>query len=88
MFTFILFTLAALALGLATPYLLLSFQPAWTKFLPRPGAWMETLKQCLAFPLYLTVAWLVFVLSQQVGPMGLFAALIGLVCVAFVSRFA
>jgi thiol:disulfide interchange protein DsbD len=57
--TFAVFT--ALGLGLATPYLLLSFQPAWTRILPRPGAWMETLKQLTAVPLFATVIWLVWV---------------------------
>jgi thiol:disulfide interchange protein DsbD len=46
---------------------------------------METLKQFLAFPIYATVAWLLFVLSQEVGPTGLFAALIGLVTVGFAA---
>ncbi len=57
--TFAIFT--ALALGLATPYLLLSFQPAWTKILPRPGAWMEVLKQLTAVPLFATAIWLAYV---------------------------
>lgn len=73
----------ALGLGLAAPFLLLTAFPGLVTRLPRPGAWMEALKQLLAFPLYLTVAWLVFVLSQQVGPAALFAVLIGLVLVAF-----
>ncbi|AWB25681.1 thiol:disulfide interchange protein [Methylobacterium currus] len=74
---------AALGLGLALPFALLAAWPAGLRRLPRPGAWMETLKGLLAFPLYLTVAWLVWVLSQQVGPTGLMAALTGLVLVAF-----
>ena len=57
--TFAVFT--ALALGLATPYLLLSFQPAWTRVLPRPGAWMETLKHLTAVPLFGTAIWLAWV---------------------------
>jgi thiol:disulfide interchange protein len=57
--TFAVFT--ALALGLATPYLLLSFQPAWTRILPRPGAWMEILKQLTAVPLFGTAIWLAWV---------------------------
>jgi thiol:disulfide interchange protein DsbD len=74
---------AALGLGLALPFSLLAAWPAALRRLPRPGAWMETLKGVLAFPLYLTVAWLVWVLSQQVGPAGLMAGLTGLVLVAF-----
>jgi thiol:disulfide interchange protein len=57
--TFAVFT--ALALGLATPYLILSFQPAWIAILPRPGAWMEVLKQLTAVPLFGTAIWLAWV---------------------------
>ena len=57
----------ALALGMATPYLVLSFSPKLVSRLPRPGHWMVTLKQALAFPLYLTVVWLVWVLGRQIG---------------------
>lgn len=60
--TFAVFT--ALGLGLATPYLALSFQPAWTRVLPRPGAWMEVLKQLTAVPLFATVIWLVWVYGR------------------------
>ena len=57
--TFAIFT--ALALGLAAPYLLLSFQPAWTRLLPRPGAWMEIFKQITAVIFFVTVIWLTYV---------------------------
>jgi thiol:disulfide interchange protein len=60
--TFAIFT--ALGLGLATPYLLLSFQPAWTRILPRPGAWMEILKQLTAVPLFGTAIWLAYVYGR------------------------
>ena len=60
--TFAVFT--ALALGLATPYLLLTLQPSWTKLLPRPGAWMETLKHLTAVPLFATVIWLTWVYGR------------------------
>jgi thiol:disulfide interchange protein DsbD len=60
--TFIVFT--ALALGLALPYLVLSMQPQWTGILPRPGAWMETLKQLTAVPLFATALWLAWVYAQ------------------------
>jgi thiol:disulfide interchange protein DsbD len=63
--TFAIFT--ALALGLALPYLLLTLQPAWTRLLPRPGAWMEVLKQATAVPIFGTVIWLVWVLAQTRG---------------------
>ncbi|WP_367606917.1 protein-disulfide reductase DsbD family protein [Legionella sp. W05-934-2] len=54
-----------LGLGLALPYLLIAFIPALAKRLPKPGAWMETAKQLLAFPMILSVIWLLWVLGQQ-----------------------
>jgi thiol:disulfide interchange protein DsbD len=56
---------AALGLGMALPYVLLAFVPAWRRYLPRPGPWMVRLKQVLAFPLYATVIWLAWVLGAQ-----------------------
>ena len=56
----------AIALGLSMPYLVLSAFPRLIDKLPRPGAWMETFKKLMAFPMYATTAWLVWVLSQQV----------------------
>jgi len=55
----------AIGLGLSMPYLLLSIFPQAIKFLPKPGAWMETFKQLMAFPLYATVGWLLWVLAGQ-----------------------
>ncbi|HEY4380014.1 MAG TPA: thioredoxin family protein [Acidobacteriaceae bacterium] len=63
--TFAVFT--SLALGLALPYVALSFQPAWTRVLPRPGAWMEVLKQLTAVPLFGTAIWLAWVYGQVSG---------------------
>jgi thiol:disulfide interchange protein DsbD len=60
--TFAVFT--ALALGLALPYLVLTIQPAWTRILPRPGAWMETLKHLTSVPLFATVIWLAWVYGR------------------------
>jgi thiol:disulfide interchange protein len=57
----------ALGLGLALPFLLIGFLPALADRLPRPGAWMDTLKQVLAFPMYLTAIWLAWVLGRQRG---------------------
>ncbi len=57
----------ALGLGLALPFLLVGFVPALARRLPRPGAWMETFKQVLAFPMYLTAIWLLWVLGKQRG---------------------
>ena len=75
----------ALALGLAFPYLLLAFVPAAAKLLPRPGVWMDRVKQVLAFPLYGAAAWLVWVLAQQVDPIGLAFAFAGVVAVGFAA---
>ena len=69
----------ALGIGLALPFLLVGFVPALARLLPRPGRWMETLKQVLAFPMYLTAVWLIWVLAKQRG-----ADAVGLVLVAAV----
>jgi thiol:disulfide interchange protein len=60
-------TFTALAVGMAIPYLLLTYSPQLLRFLPAPGRWMETFKQGMAFPLFATVAWLVWVFGQQTG---------------------
>lgn len=78
--SFAVFT--AIAVGLSTPYLLLSIFPQAIKVLPRPGAWMETFKQAMAFPLYATVVFLVWVLAGQVSEGGLLFALLGLTLIA------
>ena len=78
--SFAVFT--AIAVGLAAPYLLLSIFPAAIKILPRPGAWMETFKQFMAFPLYATVAYLTWVLAGQTTENGSLMALFGLVLIA------
>jgi thiol:disulfide interchange protein DsbD len=62
-----LLVFAVLGFGLALPFLAIGFVPALAQRLPRPGAWMETFKQALAFPLYLTAAWLAWVLARQRG---------------------
>ncbi|OYX95421.1 MAG: cytochrome C biogenesis protein [Caulobacter sp. 35-67-4] len=61
----------ALALGFAAPFVILTFAPALMARLPRPGPWMDTLKKGLAFPMYGTAAWLVWVFSQQAGSIAL-----------------
>ncbi|MBS0391005.1 MAG: thioredoxin family protein [Proteobacteria bacterium] len=73
---------AALGVGLALPYLLASWLPAFARALPRPGAWMETLRRFLAFPMLATVVWLVWVLGQQSGIHGAAALLALLVLLA------
>ena len=62
-----LLVFAFLGLGLALPFLLIGFVPALAQRLPKPGAWMDTFKQLLAFPMYLTAIWLVWVLAKQRG---------------------
>ncbi|MGH8036816.1 MAG: protein-disulfide reductase DsbD domain-containing protein [Stenotrophomonas sp.] len=68
-----------LGLGLALPFLLIGFVPSLAKRLPRPGAWMETLKQVLAFPMYATALWLLWVLGKQRGVDAMALVLAGLV---------
>ena len=58
----------ALGCGMAAPYILLAWFPAWLKRLPKPGPWLAKFKQLLAFPMYATVVWLAWVLSLQIGP--------------------
>jgi len=76
---------AALGAGLALPYLLLSFAPYLRRALPKPGAWMDTLKQIFAFPMYASAAWLLWVLAQQTSSIGLGAALTGAILVALAA---
>jgi thiol:disulfide interchange protein DsbD len=53
-----------LGLGLSFPYLLFAIQPGFIRFLPKPGAWMKTLKELMAFPMLLTALWVLWVLAQ------------------------
>ena len=76
---------AALGLGMALPYVLLAWFPKWLDKLPRPGQWMVTFKQLLAFPMFLTVVWLVWVISLQAGADGAAIGLLGLVGLAFAA---
>ncbi len=78
--SFAIFT--AIAVGLSLPYLMLSIFPAAVKVLPRPGAWMETFKQFMAFPLYATVGYLIWVLAGQTGDETFQNVLFGLVLIA------
>jgi thiol:disulfide interchange protein/DsbC/DsbD-like thiol-disulfide interchange protein len=80
-----LLVFAALGVGMALPYVLLAWFPAWLNRLPKPGQWMITFKQALAFPMFLTVVWLVWVLSMQAGVDGAALVLIGLVGLGFAA---
>jgi thiol:disulfide interchange protein DsbD len=76
---------ASLGVGLSLPYLLLSFAPWLRRALPKPGAWMDTLKQVFAFPMYASAAWLLWVLAQQTSSLGLGAALAGAILIALAA---
>ena len=76
---------ATLGLGMALPYLAASAWPALAQLLPRPGAWMAHFKTVMAFPMFATVVWLVWVLGQQTGIDGAAALLALLVALAFAA---
>lgn len=76
---------AALGVGLAAPALLLAGFPALARLLPRPGRWMEVMKQALAFPVYGACCWLVWVAATQAGADGVLLALAGLLLVGFAA---
>ena len=73
---------AALGLGMALPYLAASWVPAVARALPRPGEWMNTFRHLMAFPMFATVVWLLWVLGQQSGIDGVAALLTVLVALA------
>jgi thiol:disulfide interchange protein len=74
-----------LGLGFAAPFIAIGMSPALLRLLPKPGAWMLTFKQLLAFPMYGAAAWLVWVLAQQAGEIGLAAVLAAMVAFAFAA---
>ena len=74
---------AMIGLGLAFPFLLLAFVPAFQRLLPRPGAWMRVFQQFLAFPMFLAVAWLLWVVAKQVEDIQLLGVMVGLILLAF-----
>lgn len=75
----------ALGLGMAAPWLALTLLPGWLRWLPRPGAWMEWLRQFMAFPMFATCVWLVWVLAQQTDPGGVALLLAGFVALALAA---
>ena len=75
----------ALGIGMAVPYVLLAWFPGWRRRLPRPGRWMERVKQFLAFPLYATVAWLAWVLGAQVDNDAVLRLALALIFVAIAA---
>ena len=87
-FYILLAVMLGLGLGFAAPVVILSISPALQHILPKPGVWMVTLKQVLAFPLYATAAWLVWVLSIQTGSDGVMAAALAVVGIGFAAWLA
>ncbi len=77
-----LLVMLALGIGLALPLTLIGLLPALARWLPKPGPWMETLKQILAFPMYLSAVWLVWVLGHQRGADAVALVLIAMVLLA------
>ena len=75
----------SLGLGMAAPILILSYVPVLTRFLPKPGQWMETFKQFMAFPLYASALFFLWVLGNQVGIMGMTLVLGACVVLAFAA---
>ena len=75
--------LLAMGLGLALPYLALSMTPALQRLMPRPGTWMDRLRQFLAFPMYASAVWMIWVMTQQTGADGVLYALGGMILIAF-----
>jgi thiol:disulfide interchange protein DsbD len=73
---------AAMAVGLALPYLVLSIFPNLVNLLPRPGAWMESFKQAMSFPLFATAGYLLWVYAGQIGLDNLLWPIIGLTLIA------
>src|SRR6266540_2613190 len=78
----ILLVFVMLALGLAAPYVLLSLQPGWVRFLPKPGPWMETFKKAMGFPMLGTALFLLSLIDAHYGDEGVLWVGIFLVCVA------
>lgn len=78
--SFAVFTM--LGLGLAVPGLLLAYNPGWTRLLPKPGAWMETLKQLVSIPIFATVIWFVWLFAQAVGSTALLGLLVAFLILA------
>ena len=75
----------AMGLGMAAPFLLLAALPGAARLLPRPGRWMELVRQALAFPMYGACVWLLWVMSEEAGPAGVLGAATGLVLVGFAA---
>ena len=76
-----LLVFACLGLGMALPFVALTWIPSLADKLPKPGQWMDSLKQCLAFPMYLTAIWLLWVVGRQTGVDTVIAVCVGLLMI-------
>ena len=81
----ILAMFASVSLGMSFPYLLLSARPGWRNWIPKPGTWMERLKQFMGFPLLATNLWLLWVLQNQRGPNAAMALMALLLLIGFAA---
>ncbi|MBI1361441.1 MAG: cytochrome C biogenesis protein [Alphaproteobacteria bacterium] len=79
----VLLVFAVIGLGLAAPFLVLSFTPALARLLPKPGKWMSTFRQVLAFPMFLTAVWLLWILAAQAGSDGVILVVGGAIILSF-----
>jgi thiol:disulfide interchange protein DsbD len=88
----ILLIFSAVAFGMALPYLILTTRPGWMKYLPKPGAWMETARQFMGFLMMATLLWLLNVLGKQLGMEGVIWTAAFLLCIGIscwlIGRFA
>ena len=80
-----LLVFAALGLGMSLPYLMLTSFPGLLKWMPRPGEWMLRFRQVMAFPMFATCVWLLWVLAQQVNVNALALTLAALVLIALAA---
>jgi thiol:disulfide interchange protein DsbD len=78
-----LLVFTALGFGMASPYLLLSYAPRFLERLPRPGPWMDWFRQLMAFPLYATVLWLLYVFGRQTSESAMWQLAVALLVLAF-----
>lgn len=72
----------AVGFGMAAPFILLAVQPAWVKFVPKPGKWMKTFEEVMGFLLLCTVIWLINPLREQIGGWGMMMALLFFIGIA------
>ncbi len=76
---------SAMGVGLALPYVLIACSPTVARMMPRPGAWMDVVKQALAFPMYGAAVWMLWTVSQEAGPTGVAVTAFGLVLIGMAA---